>query len=66
MARPLRIEFEGALHHITSRGNAGAKIFFIESDRQAFLDILGEVVNRYGCRMGGQAFIFESEGGPGT
>ncbi len=26
MARPLRIEFEGALHHVTSRGNAGEKI----------------------------------------
>jgi putative transposase len=48
MARPLRIEFEGALYHITSRGNAGAKIFFTESSRQAFLDILGEVVKRYG------------------
>ena len=48
MARPLRIEFEGALYHLTSRGNAGEKIFFTESDRQAFLDILGEAVKRYG------------------
>jgi hypothetical protein len=27
MARPLRIEFEGALYHVTARGNARADIF---------------------------------------
>ena len=27
MARPLRLEYPGALYHVTSRGNAGQKIF---------------------------------------
>jgi REP element-mobilizing transposase RayT len=48
MARPLRIQYEGALYHITSRGNAGAKIFETDSDRLEFLDVLNRVVSRYG------------------
>ena len=37
MARPLRVEFKGALYHVTSRGNARQKIFFNDTDRVAFL-----------------------------
>jgi putative transposase len=48
MARPLRIQYEGALYHITSRGNAGAKIFQTDSDRRQFLDVLSRVVSRFG------------------
>jgi hypothetical protein len=33
MARPLRIEFPGALYHITSRGNAQNKIYLNDADR---------------------------------
>jgi len=33
MARPLRSEVEGALYHVTSRGNAGQDIFLEDSDR---------------------------------
>jgi len=40
MARPLRIEFPGALYHITSRGNAKQNIFFDEKDFTGFLAIL--------------------------
>lgn len=47
MARPLRIEFEGALYHLTSRGNNRAEIFFTDTDRKAFLELLGEVVERF-------------------
>lgn len=47
MARPLRIEYEGALYHITSRGNAGGKIFLADKDRLSFLDVLGGVVSRF-------------------
>lgn len=46
MARPLRIEFPGALYHVTSRGNARAPIFMGDPDRRSFLRILGEVVER--------------------
>ncbi|MEC4685034.1 MAG: helix-turn-helix transcriptional regulator [Nitrospirota bacterium] len=33
MARPLRIEYEGAVYHVTSRGNAGEIVFRDEKDR---------------------------------
>jgi REP-associated tyrosine transposase len=46
MARPLRIEYEGAVYHITSRGNARAEIFLNDKDRGLFLEILSEVVSR--------------------
>ena len=36
------------MYHITRRGNARKRIFFIDADREAFLDILGQVVDRYG------------------
>ena len=48
MARPLRIEYEGAVYHITSRGNARADIFVTDDDRRLFLETLGKVVSRYG------------------
>ncbi|MBC7221679.1 transposase [Candidatus Bipolaricaulota bacterium] len=50
MARPLRIEFPGALYHITSRGNAGQEVFLDDKDRFSFLDLLGEVVERFHWR----------------
>jgi hypothetical protein len=40
MARPLRIEFAGALYHITSRGNAREAIYRDDADRQQFLVLL--------------------------
>ncbi|MDD3656344.1 MAG: transposase [Atribacterota bacterium] len=47
MARPLRIEFPGAVYHITARGNAKQNIFYKESDFANFLTILCKVVKRY-------------------
>jgi putative transposase len=48
MARPLRVEYEGAVYHITSRGNARESIFLDDEDRIIFLAALGETVTRYG------------------
>jgi REP element-mobilizing transposase RayT len=47
MARPLRIEFPGALYHVTARGNARQDIFLNDEDRQQFLKILERVVSRF-------------------
>ncbi len=47
MTRPLRIEFNGALYHITSRGNARQAIFLNGEDFSDFLGILNSVVKRY-------------------
>jgi len=47
MARPLRVQFEGALYHVTSRGNARDDIVEDDRDRHAFLECLGTVVQRF-------------------
>ncbi len=47
MARPLRIEFAGALYHITSRGDRQEAIYEDDEDREAFLSVLAEVVAHY-------------------
>jgi REP element-mobilizing transposase RayT len=48
MARPLRLEFPGALYHLTSRGNERRPTFYDDGDRVAFLDFLGQTVRRFG------------------
>ena len=58
MARPLRIEYPGAVYHVTSRGNERSLIFRDEKDRLAFLDTLARTVDRWNwmvhayCLMG--------------
>jgi len=47
MARPLRIEYSGAVYHVTSRGNAREKIYSDDQDRENFLGVLGTVVKKY-------------------
>ena len=47
MARPLRIEFPGAIYHVTSRGNAQASIFLDDIDRKTFLSVLGLTLRRF-------------------
>jgi len=37
MARPLRIEYEGAFYHVTARGNERKDIFKNACDREKFL-----------------------------
>ena len=43
MARSLRLEFPGALYHVTARGNRREEIYLDTQDRVRFLDLLGEV-----------------------
>src|SRR5215813_14162085 len=47
MARPLRIEYDGALYHVTSRGNERRAIFKDHVDRELFLNTLGQVTERF-------------------
>jgi putative transposase len=47
MARPLRIEYPGALYHVTSRGNAGNGIYIDDKDRAYFLELLGSIKERF-------------------
>jgi len=48
MARSLRIEYPGALYHVTSRGNAQADIYLGDSDRELFLATLAGTISRFG------------------
>ena len=47
MARPLRIVFEGAFYHVTSRGNERKAVFKSRRDREKFLEYLESATERY-------------------
>jgi len=46
MARPLRIEYPGAVYHVTSRSNARNNTYENDQDRKVFLNLLSEVVKK--------------------
>ena len=58
MARPLRLEYAGALYHITSRGDRREPIYEDDVDRKMFMSLLGQVCKTYNwlchayCLMG--------------
>lgn len=58
MARPLRLEFPGALYHVTARGDRREPIYEDDDDREVFLGLLSNVVARFNwlihayCLMG--------------
>lgn len=47
MARPIRIEFSGALYHVTSRGDRREPIYEDDLDRERFLEVLGQVAEDF-------------------
>ncbi len=47
MSRPQRIEYPGALYHVTSRGNEKGSIFWEDRDRRKFLSLIGAAHQRY-------------------
>ena len=48
MSRPVRIEFPGACHHVTSKGTKGQIVFRDKADKALFLNTLDNVVSRFG------------------
>jgi hypothetical protein len=44
---PWRIEYEGALYHVFSRGNNQQDIFVTDDDRYLFLDTIGQMSERF-------------------
>lgn len=48
MARPLRLEFAGAVYHITARGDRQEPIYEDDGDRLAFLELLAKEVGQQG------------------
>ena len=58
MSRPLRLEFPGALYHLTSRGDRREPIFDDDADHSELLDVFAHGLERFGaacfayCLMG--------------
>jgi REP element-mobilizing transposase RayT len=58
MSRPLRVEFAGAIYHVTSRGDRREPIYQDDTDRLAHLDVLAHAMDRFDsevlayCMMG--------------
>ena len=51
MGRPLRVEYPGALYHVTSRGNERRNIFLSGTDRKIFLGLLRDSHERLGVLL---------------
>jgi REP-associated tyrosine transposase len=47
MARPLRVEYEGALYHVTARGDGRDLLYRRDDDRECFLAVLADTTERY-------------------
>jgi len=58
MARALRIDYPGAWHHVVHRGIGRADIFGGDHDRSAFIDLLGEMDERFGFEI--RAYVLMS------
>jgi putative transposase len=56
MARQLRIEYEGAFYHVTSRGNQKEQIFWDDKDREELRKIIKRTKERYGYLL--HAYVF--------
>ena len=57
MARPLRLEYEGAIYHVMARGNERGAIFRLNSDRLRFLEKLGESAGTFQVRVYGYVLM---------
>lgn len=51
MSRPLRIEFPGALYHVTSRGDRREDIFADDLDRARLLAVVAQGLARYDAQL---------------
>jgi REP element-mobilizing transposase RayT len=51
MARPPRIEVVGGVYHVVARGNERRAVFRSDRDRERFLELLDQVVERYRWRV---------------
>lgn len=51
MPRPFRLEYAGAYWHVYNRGVEGRDIFLTKADRIRFLDLLGDVADRFRWRV---------------
>ena len=57
MARPLRIQYPGAVYHVTCRGNDRQNIFRDDEDQKRFLQILIQSLNIYSVKLYSYVFM---------
>ena len=60
MARPLRIEYEGALYIVTARGKEPKRIYFTKTDYGKFREYIKGAQEKYGCLL--HAYVFMTNG----
>jgi len=53
MSRPLRIEFPGALYHVTARGDRREDIFVDDADRARLLTVVAQGLERFNAARSG-------------
>jgi REP element-mobilizing transposase RayT len=51
MARPIRIQYPGAVYHVRVRDSHGQEVFQDDQDRQRFLETVGEACEKTGFRI---------------
>jgi REP element-mobilizing transposase RayT len=51
MARKVRVEYPGAIYHLTVRGNGRAELFEDDDDRRYLLGQIAEAASTYQVRM---------------
>lgn len=57
MARPLRIEYGGALYHLAARGSERRSIFSNDRDREKFLETLAQFPERFDAVVHGYVLM---------
>ena len=51
MARRLRMEFQGAVYHVSSRGDRREPIYRDDFDRLAHLDVMAQAMDRFDAQV---------------
>jgi len=51
MSRPLRIQYAGAVYHVSARGNERNRIFWERTDYEQFLNVLEKACERFSLKI---------------
>jgi putative transposase len=57
MARIARVVIPGAAHHVTQRGNNAQDVFFVDDDREVYLELLKQQSDKYGLEVVGYCLM---------
>ncbi len=57
MPRTARVVIPGCVHHVTQRGNNRQDVFFVDADRQVFLQYLREAAKRFALQVEGYCLM---------